>query len=227
MDTTAQAQDAAPKWIDAASAAQLLGVSPRSIQRRCSSGTLPARRVNGARGRVWEVQAQAVEAERIKDDSDGDTATATTTATATRATEGKRVAVILPFPRSATATQDDDSDKGDSDRRQSVAVEAERLKAELDASRADAQRERELSTFLKSQLEEANRNAAELRAALRKALEIAPRQLTAGTPPEPRTDATTNHSPTPANGSQKPTGAAQRPLTYGDIADELERTLNR
>lgn len=190
-----EAKDHAAKWIDATKAAQLLGISSRSIQRRCHAGKLPARRSQGERGEVWEIEAGAIEGAR-QNEGDGDTGSATTTATerqltatatTTRATGGRRVAVNSPVSHSNQRDRKSDGDsdtatnEGDSDgdTRQSVALEAERLKAQLEASRAETARERELNAFLKTQIEEGNRNAAELRKALNEALKIAPRQLTA------------------------------------------------
>lgn len=63
-----------------------------------------------------------------------------------------------------------------------TAREVEVLRAQLESARAEIERERELSAFLKSQIEEANRNAGELRAALREALRAMPKQLGPGTP---------------------------------------------
>lgn len=51
------------------------------------------------------------------------------------------------------------------------------LRAQLESAHAETERERELSAFLKSQIEEANRNAGEQRAALR----AMPKQLGPGT----------------------------------------------
>lgn len=187
-------QDAA-QWIDAGEAARRLGVSLRSIQRRCASGTLPARRVEGPRGTVWQVAAGSVEGAR-HDERDGDSeddmerdtkAENDATATATSATPKPSIALILPASRSNERDIKHDSDgdtatkerDGDNDAHQSVALETERLRAQLEASRAEVERERELSRFLKSQIEEGNRNAQELRAALREALKAQPRQLEA------------------------------------------------
>lgn len=102
---------------------------------------------------------------------------------------------------------------------------------------ADSSREVELKEevrFLRGQLEEANRGQAELRAALRKALEAMPRALpspNAGATPKPaeapgRAENGGVDTPKRANGPQiepqrKETGA----LTYGDVLAELERDL--
>lgn len=224
-------QDAA-QWIDAGEAAKRLGVSLRSIQRRCAGGTLPARRVEGPRGTVWQVKAGSVEGAR-RDERDGDSENDTerdtkaqndATATVTSATTGLGVALILPDSRSNERDRKHNSDRdtatkerdtatfwrdGDSDTAQSVALETERLRAQLEASRAEVERERELSRFLKSQIEEGNRNAQELRAALREALKAQPRQLEQGNAaPLIAQDATPKPAPTnTATDAQAPQSA--------------------
>ncbi len=229
-DATTTTPDSPPNgevWLPVSMAAARLGVSSRSIQRRCASGTLPARRVEGQRGTVWQVEAGAVERAR-HDERDGDTerdreTQEKATTTATSATPKQRVALVLPFPRSK---QRDTEDDGDSDKAQSVALETERLRAQLEASRAEIERERELSRFLKSQIEEGNRNAAELRAALRKALEIAPRQLEQGnanSAPERTQNGAANHVPTSMPDAPKPKRKA--PMSYSEIADQLEEMI--
>jgi hypothetical protein len=50
-----EASQAPANWIDAGEAARRLGVSARAVQKRCASGTFPARRIEGKRGTVWEV----------------------------------------------------------------------------------------------------------------------------------------------------------------------------
>lgn len=252
----------AARWISTHEAARLLGVSARSIQRRCSAGTLPARRVQGERREVWEVEAQAVEAERQGHNDtatfDSDTRATTTatqqhfkaTATPTTATGERHVAVNSsvfgskkPNDSDTHSDRKNDSDSdtatfysdNDSDTRPgvaiNVAVEAERLRAQLEASRAETARERELNAFLKSQIEEGNRNAAELRKALNEALKIAPRQLTAPTGTEgvlqTKSAARANEPERATNQAQQPAQPRERPLTYADIADELERSLNQ
>ena len=49
--------EAGAMWLPVATIATRLNVSARAVQKRCASGTLPARRVPGARGEVWEVRA--------------------------------------------------------------------------------------------------------------------------------------------------------------------------
>lgn len=50
-----------PDVLTVAEAAQLLGISPRSVQRRCREGKFSARRVESEFGEQWEIDRAAVE----------------------------------------------------------------------------------------------------------------------------------------------------------------------
>lgn len=85
--------------------------------------------------------------------------------------------------------------------------------------------------FLRLQIEEGNRNAAELRSALRKSLDNAPRQLTAGTPAPDEPARTERFGPQNHDGrgregdeQNRPQIAAEsdEPTTYSSIANWLE-----
>lgn len=179
--STEKPEEGAKLWMNTREAARLLGVSARGVQRRCQAGTLLARRVQGERREVWEVESGAVEQETK---SHSNTRTRATQRQ-TKPTTGRRVAVNSSVPHSSEGNNNSDSDSDtaslecDSDTIPGVAFEAGQLRAQLQASRAETARERELNAFLKSQIEEGNRNAAELRKALNEALKIAPRQLEA------------------------------------------------
>ena len=96
--------------------------------------------------------------------------------------------------------------------------EVELLRVQLDSARAEASREREQSDFLKSQLEDANRNAQELRASLRAALSAMPKQLTAGdaatSPPQdaPQINAPNNVPIVSPDAVKSPPARTPRPL---------------
>ena len=212
----------AAQWLTVAEVADRLKVTPRTIQKRCKAGKLDARSVETPTGDQWQIDAAAVETQGTK---------AANEAT-NRAANSREQAANVRSEQRRTA--------------------ANRSQPHLDAApdfraRYIAQIE-EQNSFLKSQLEDANRNAAELRSALRKALEIAPRQLTAGTPPDTQqraetgaaTDAATPTNPTKAapqiasannvpsdaadavKSPAKRDGATDWNTIYGQIADELE-----
>lgn len=52
-----QAPDEAAPWLDTSAAAALLGVEPRTLQRRAAAGEIPAARV----GRVWRFRRADLE----------------------------------------------------------------------------------------------------------------------------------------------------------------------
>ena len=166
----------------------MLDVSPRTIQRRCQNGKLSAKQMAGEFGEVWEIERAAVEK----------------MATTKRGDKPRQ----QPRQSAATATTGDDRAttsgvNSASDARAIIPLADERKTADRDTApdfraRYIAQMEAE-NSFLKSQLEDANRNAAELRAALRKALEIAPRQL-----PAAPTDTTTPTNPAPQTAQEAP-----------------------
>jgi hypothetical protein len=108
----------------------------------------------------------------------------------------------------------------DGDRRGEVEVEL----------RAQLAREREFSAILKSQLEAVTQSEAQTKAALREALRVMPKQLTTGTPetPEREQSGAANNVPSVTTESaQTPTKRDGAALSYGDIADELERSMRK
>ena len=193
-------------------AAAMLDVSPRTIQRRCQSGKLSAKQTQGEFGEVWEIARASVEAMAATERADKprqqlrqSAATATTghdSSDDTATTRGASVAAINAAPDDAQHQPRADRDDAAPDFR----------------ARYIAQMEAE-NSFLKSQLEDANRNAAELRAALRKALEIAPRQLVQGTP----TDATTPPNANATNRQQEAQNNEAAPLPEPTTAPQQPR----
>jgi hypothetical protein len=185
-----ESEPSATQWRTVAQVAQLLGITPRAIQRRCQAGKYVTRRVDTPKGEAWEIDAASIET------------TATGTANAT-ATDHERQAE--PFGE-RTANQGERS-ANDS---QSQPDFAARYIAQIEAE----------NRFLKLQIEEGNRNAAELRAALRKAIDAQPRQLTTGTSAAPEvaqirpqiaaTSNTSTDAQTPAESPGKAKGAASR-----------------
>lgn len=200
-----EAKDHAARWIDATEAARLLGVSVRGVQRRCRAGKLAARLVSTPSGQQWEINAQTLTNGAGSHDTD-DTQPATQT---TRATEETTPNDTNDATRTTPATKAPDTDLN------------ARYVAQIEAE----------NRFLRAQIEEGNRNAAELRKALNEALKIAPRQLAAHNGSEgllQTKSAVEGSGPKSATDqAQEPTRASEGPLTYADIADELERSLNR
>lgn len=103
------------------------------------------------------------------------------------------------------------------------------------AERSEREKElREEIAFLRGVIEQLQRDGAETRAALRKALELAPKQLAQGTeesarnaPERPQNGETGNYGPDALNGSQTGRNRGETALTYADIANQLEEELNQ
>lgn len=150
------------------SAAQLLGVSVRTVQRRIKAGELSAIEQSGRR------------------------------------------VVLLPDTTTKGATVD-------ATPRHFVAT-ARDIGGEL------VEQLRSENFFLRSLLEQRDRDAAEIRAALRKALELAPKAIEAPKGTDgPKTHGAAVVSPMAQNGVQRVTNARETgAASYGDIADELE-----
>ena len=173
-----------PETLTVEAAAAMLNLSARTIQRRCQRGKLQARQVEGEFGEVWEIDRAAVETMQRQATSKSHDRPRQSSATPTTGAVSSDAA--------ATTTGDSNA----SDARAIIPLADDRKRADRDDEGSDfraryiAQMEAE-NSFLKSQLEDANRNAAELRASLREALRAMPKQLTAA--PD---DAATTHSPT-------------------------------
>ena len=210
---------AAP-WQTIAEFAAARGCSIRTVKRWIESGTVESRK-DGARRLVRDQK----EGHRGTQERD--------TEGHNRDTEEGHGGTQTPLPRSEVGTQQ--GHKGTQKRdtagtqrgTQTPTVETD-LRAQLDRAHAEI-------SFLRNVIEGQQRDAVELRQSLKRALDLAPKQLTAGAAPAsapeaqgaPQTAAPINHSPTPARAPQQPTGEPQRPLTYADIADQLERNLSR
>jgi hypothetical protein len=174
-----QSEPSATEWRTVAQVASLLKITPRAIQRRCQAGKYITRRVDTPKGEAWEIDAASIET----------TANGTPNATAT---DHERQAE--PFGDRTTNHSEPSANRSQSqaDVIPAAVSQTPDQRAPDFAARYVAQIEKE-NAFLKLQIEEGNRNAAELRAALRKALEAQPRALTTGTTeanaaPEPRQD---------------------------------------
>jgi hypothetical protein len=147
------------EYLTVAQAAARLGVSPRAVQKRCANGTLAARRVSTPAGDRWEVQDANLDASRTR-----------TREPMGREPEREPDAVSRSEPREPTREQGANLD-----------ANSRTIGREPDANEPTRETElREEVKFLRSLLEARDRDAAELRAALREALRLAPKQLTEG-----------------------------------------------
>lgn len=175
-----QSERFAEQWRTVQEIAELEGLSERAIQKRCQRGHYTARRIEGDKGDVWEIAAasngapigRSANAESSANGS-ANRSPNNDEPTANRSpNEGELDAEPFAEPTANDAAPLDHAPPH----------EVEMLRAQLESARAETERERELSAFLKLQIEEGNRNAGELRAALREALRAMPKQLGLGTP---------------------------------------------
>jgi hypothetical protein len=154
------------RWLTVSQTAAQLEVSERAIQRRCKTGKLRARLIATPTGQQWEIDADAIIKPVEQGDDRDDTPSPDTNdgndAETTRTTEE----TTLPTATAPTGTtlRDDSPDTFSN--------------SDL-AAKYVAQLETE-NRFLRGAVEARDRDAAELRAALRKALEAMPKQITSG-----------------------------------------------
>ena len=206
----------ADNWQTIADFAAARGCSIRTVKRWIESGTVESRK-DGAR-RLVRNQKEGHEGTQERDIEGHN-----------RDTEEGHKGTQEPRPRSEVGMKQGHrgTQKRDTEGTQAPTVETD-LRAQLDRAHAEI-------SFLRNVIEGQQRDAVETRQALKRALDLAPKQLTTGAAPAsapeaqgtPQTEAPINHSPTPARAPQQPTGEPQRPLTYADIADQLERNLSR
>lgn len=142
-------------WLSVADAARLEGVSVRAVQRRCQSGKYGSRRTQTPQGEKLEVDAATLttHATPRRDAGDGETQKRRDARDGGRDV-GDGQSEVAPLPDTPQSAAPD-----------MAARYLERLEGEND--------------FLRRALEQRDRDAAELRAALREALKATPRQLEA------------------------------------------------
>jgi excisionase family DNA binding protein len=159
-------------WLTTEQAAAALGVSIKTVRRHAKAGTINARKVAGdSGGFVWEIAADATGHPTAQIDSPSDRPDTQATAQATG-----QSANLSTKP---TAQADTRPDKIATDRtpdRTNEVDTASTLEANFTAHLIDENR------FLRAALEARDRDAAELRAALRTALAAMPKALTSGSP---------------------------------------------
>ncbi len=208
-----------PEWLSASEAAAALGISPKTVWRRARTGELTARKVpSGRGGEVWEIALKTPTDRPAKPNGQN------------RPTDRPNIAPEVIGEREPTGQ----TERTPTDRPAKPSGQKHDAKGEVETAtgaRFMAHLEEE-NKFLRAALEQRDRDAAELRAALRAALKLtagvsAP-MLTTGTPEPPEREqiATTDKVPrvTPASPqrSAKRDSATDWNSIYSQIADELE-----
>lgn len=185
-------------WLSVADFAQARGCSIRTVKRWIESGEVNTRK-DGARRFVRALE------EGTQGDTEG---------TQQKGHEPDSVSL------SPLVHAQKEGHKGDTEGTQAVSLSSDRE----EGLRDELARERELNGFLRGLIEGHQRSEAELRAALREALKIAPRQLSAGAFSTngngPQNGAMGNDGPGASNGDESAPGREETPVSYGSIADE-------
>ncbi len=212
------------KWVSTSAAAAALGVSERAVQKWCSVGKLAARRVPGTRGEKWEIEADSVEKQaRTTANSDGEQDERKPESFGEQP-EQKRANKPNHAQNKPEREGEPAEREGERETEQAEPFGLEQLRADIERERQERQRDREEIQFLRGVVESDRRDMAELRAALRKALDNAPKQLTIGA---------ADSAPRAANRADEPTHAPRADASqngpdsgaatsYAAIADWLE-----
>lgn len=150
-------------WVSVAQASHALGVSEKTVWRRAKAGRLNARKVAGGRGGfVWEIALSSTGQPTDRPDKTDRTPTGqkeSASAVLSVKPTGQPDKIERPTDRTPTGQNDE------------ITM---RLLSQLEGENA----------FLRGVIEQLQRDGAETRAALRKALENAPKQLEQGRAPD-------------------------------------------
>lgn len=210
MNTQPDAQNQG-QWIDATEAARRLGISARAVQKRCAAGKTTARRITTPQGVRWELDARELGREP---------ANQTNEQGANQRTEGHEVGSFDP----------QNNTNRHANQRTERREPTNQANTQDDDLRELLARERENAAFLRGVIEQLQRDAIELRAIARDALKVAPRQIAQGTdetardaPELAKKSESVNHLGDAQTGKNR----GEAPVSYGSIADELERMLNQ
>lgn len=168
-------QKSSTRWSTVAEAAAQIGISERAIQRRCKSGKLRARLTATLTGQQWEIDPTELE-ERTKpsgdspDTSDRDDTQRRDTSDRNDIETTQTTEETTPTTATAATGTTQTTPRDDSRDTQANDDLAAKYVAQLETE----------NRFLRAAVEARDRDAAELRAALRKALESMPKQITSG-----------------------------------------------
>lgn len=151
-----------PNWVSVAEASAALGVSARTIQKRIGRGEIEARRVPWEKGTRFEIEARTLNANQERTGS---------------ANKGERSPLNPQNHAQSSANE-----KGELKRESRANVRPSEGGELLETLRDSLAREREQIAFLRSTIEQLQREGAETRSALREALRAMPKALTSGAP---------------------------------------------
>jgi hypothetical protein len=218
----------ARQWLPVAAAAARLGVSTKTLRKRLAGGQLRFRRVALARGGMaYEVEVEG-----------SISAFVPTSTPPNKPNGGRRVFTLEKGEVEGSISPSKPTPKS--------SISPSKPAGEVELLRDALTREREQVTFLRGLVEQRDRSEAELRAALREALKLAPKQLAAPSPlggeleqvgtlkkgaldaPESAQNGEAgSYGPKASDGPKTGVEREETGLSYGDIADALEKEMNR
>lgn len=161
------------KYLTVSQAAARLGLKERTVQKHCAAGKLAARRVSTPTGDAWQIDRAQFEASEAANEAANERTNAHRTNE--RTANAQHPQNELPISKSTERTANERTHSGERTNERTGDA-AENMSAILAQSREEI-------LFLRSMLEARDRDAAELRAALRKALEAMPKALPDGSTP--------------------------------------------
>jgi hypothetical protein len=189
----------APEWLTVSQAAAASGVSEKTLRKRIARGQVKAQREplpTGGWG--WKVSALGLEPSNRFQPREGTLEGSATEGLEVMAEavgsarEAVRELSSVPVP--------------------TVPTGAAEVVREVEMLREERERDREQINFLRAALEARDRDAAELRAALRAALQISQRALPEGRPEPVKQGETGQVIPAAVKASQRPAQREARPL---------------
>lgn len=185
-------------WVSVAVASGRLGVSERTIQRRANRGELDSRFVSDEQGKRLLIRVDLKAPNDIAADN---------LPTHFHVQSGV-AADISARPTDKLPTAND-------------------TPADTPADTSFAQHLLEENRFLRSVIEQLQRDGAETRNALREALKLAPKQLAQGTDESARNGTGRDEKSEVSACRPDVPRDGETPISYGSIADELERIMNQ
>jgi hypothetical protein len=219
LKTTPESPETGAVWLSVAQAATAAGISKRAMQKRATLGRIGARKIGAGAGAgaVWQIDGRELAGANCE------------LAGANREPRtANRFAPLANFERKTRRELRTDGCEPTANR------EPMGANSEAELLRATVERDASEIAFLRGVIEQLQRDGAETRAALREALK-APRQLTAGTPAPDEPARIEAQGPQNRGGRRREGGDQNGPqitperadgaVTYGSIADELQKTL--
>lgn len=205
------------EYLTVAQVAARLGLKERTVQKYCAAGKLAARRVSTPTGDAWQIDRTQFDASEAANKAPNDRTNAQRTNERTE--PAPHVKNELPISKSSERTANERTHSGErTNERTSEA--AENVSAMLAQSREEI-------LFLRGLVEQRDRDAAELRAALRKSLDAMPRALPSGSTPDAEKPTRENEPQAPQTAQSDQTKPAPKANTRRQKLTAWQRAAAR